>query len=86
MKNLPFSTSDLKQADSQDYTALTWFTDQPSSEDELYKILLEVEKAVKNAMVEIQEHQVPIEKKGQGMSTQYLMAVPDHVLPSFTID
>lgn len=37
-------------------------------------------------MVDIEEAQLMIDKKGKGMSTQYLMAVDDSILPKYTID
>lgn len=43
--------------DSSNYTALTWFTDKPCAEDELYKVVVVVNDNVKEAIKEIEEHQ-----------------------------
>ena len=43
----------LPDSAPQEYTALTWYSDSPS--DDLYQVLIEVEKAVSNAIQEIQE-------------------------------
>jgi hypothetical protein len=43
-------------SDTSDFTALTWYTDEPCQEDELYKVLKDVNDVVKEALREIEEN------------------------------
>lgn len=44
LSSVPFTVKGL--SDSTNYTALTWFTDEPSQEDELYQAIVEMNEEV----------------------------------------
>jgi hypothetical protein len=56
LKQVPFIINGF--GDSSNYSALTWYTDKPCEEDELYKCLKEVNDVVKESLREIEENQV----------------------------
>ena len=85
LANISFTIRGLE--DQQNFTALSWYAEIPSSQDQLYKILRDVSKNVDEWQQELKEHHSQFEdKRGCGISTQYLLVVPDEEWTNFTID
>jgi len=76
LSKIPFIVK--SSGDSSSYTALTWYVENPSERDELYQTTVEVIKFVEECQRELKEHEnKSISSKGAGISTQYLLMIPD---------
>lgn len=54
LKDVPFIVSGF--SDSSNYTALTWYTDRPCEEDELYRVLNEANKMVIESLKDLEDN------------------------------
>ena len=74
-------------SDSANFSPLSWYVDNPSDKDELYQTLQEVVKIVEECQRELKEHDnKSVTGLGAGMSTQYLLMIPDEQWSKPTID
>lgn len=73
---IPFTVKSAN--DSANFSPLTWYVDNPSEKDELYQTMQEVVKIVEECQNELKEHEnKSVSSLGAGMSTQYLLMIPD---------
>lgn len=73
---IPFTVKSAN--DSANFSPLTWYVDNPSEKDELYQTMQEVVKIVEECQNELKEHDnKSVSSLGAGMSTQYLLMIPD---------
>lgn len=54
LKDVPFTVTGF--SDTSNYTALTWYTDKPCEEDELYKVLVEANRMVIDSLRDLEEN------------------------------
>ena len=54
LKDVPFVISGF--SDTSNYTPLTWYTDKPCDEDELYKVVTEANKMVVESLKDLEEN------------------------------
>ena len=73
-------------SESNNFSPLSWYTDKPCEEDQLFDIVKYLYDEIANSLNHFLEENNIEKKENAGQSTQYLLLIPDEDRALFTID
>ena len=73
-------------ADGDNFTATNWYVEEPAEEDQLYRVVSDLNQEVMTALSQIMDEHRIEKKANAGPSTQYLLLVSDEDRGLLTVD